>query len=224
MAQRTELNVHARTILGKAAKRLRQKGIIPANIYGHKKEPQAVQLDAVTFDRLRRDHNTRNIFSLHVDDGPAQTALIRHVQIDPISQNVMHIDFARVNLNEVITSKIPLNFVGEAPGVKVEGGMLLRVLEALEVSCRVSALVESLEVDVSVLEHLDDTIYARDIALPANYELGIDPDEPVVKVAVPRAEKAAEAEEVTEAREAAEGEAETSAEQSTAEESEASEQ
>src|SRR5262245_42958092 len=113
MAQRTEIEVSPRTIMGKAAKRLRRQGIIPANIYGHKKEPIAVQLDAVTFDRLRRSHSTRNVLALRLAGSPTQTALIRHVQVDPLTDRVLHIDFARVSLNEEIVSKIPLNFIGE---------------------------------------------------------------------------------------------------------------
>lgn len=186
MAQRTELAVSSRTVMGKAAKRLRQQGIIPANIYGHKKEPVAVQLDAVAFDRLRRSHSTRNVLSLRVDGSPAQTALIRHVQIDPLTDKVLHIDFARVNLSEAITSKVPLNYIGEAPGVKIQGGLLLHLLEALEVECRVSNLVEHLDVDVSVLEAIDSTLHAKDIKLPTNYKLVTDPEEPVAKIAAPR--------------------------------------
>lgn len=190
MAQRTELVVSPRTVMGKATKQLRRKGIIPANIYGHKQEPLAVQLEAITFDRLRRARSTRNILSLRLPDGPAQTALIRHVQVDPITDQVLHVDFARVSLSETITSKIPLNYVGEAPGVKIQGGVLLHLLDALEVECRVSDLVEHLDVDISLLEDIDSTFHAKDIKLPAKYKLATDPEEPIAKITAPRVEEA----------------------------------
>ncbi|HLH62523.1 MAG TPA: 50S ribosomal protein L25 [Ktedonobacteraceae bacterium] len=195
MAQQTELAISPREVMGKATKRLRKAGIIPANIFGHHEEPQAVQIDAIAFDQLVRGHHATNIIALRLPgDAAPQTALIRHVQHDPRSGKVIHVDFFRVSLNERITSKIPLRFAGEAPAVKNEGGVLLHLLDALEIECEAKDLVEYIEVDVTPLTEIDAIIHAGDVKLPENYTLLTDPKEGIAKVAATRAEIAEEAE------------------------------
>jgi large subunit ribosomal protein L25 len=194
MAQQTELAISHREVMGKATKRLRKAGIIPANIFGHKETPQAVQLDAIDFDRLRRSHAATGIIALRLPDGSGiQTALIRHVQHDPRSGKVIHVDFFRVSMTERLNVKVPLRFVGEAPGVKVEGGVLLHLLDALEVECLASEIPENIEVDVSSLTEIDSILHAGEVKLPANMSLVTDPNEGVVKVAASRLEKEIEA-------------------------------
>lgn len=191
MAKAVELVVSPRSLTGKATKRLRRAGLIPANIFGHGETPQAVQLEALAFENLRRSHHATGMLSLKLDGAKnAQTALIRHVQRDPLSGRALHIDFLRVSVRDRITAKVPLRFEGSAPGVKVEGGTLLHLLDALEVECAVGDIVEALEVDISSLEHIDDILHARDVRLLANFTLMTDPEEPIVKVAPPRIEKA----------------------------------
>jgi large subunit ribosomal protein L25 len=176
--------------MGKATKRLRKVGIIPANIFGHKETPQAVQLAAIDFDRLRRSHAATGIIALRLSDNSGiQTALIRHVQHDPRSGKVIHVDFFRVSMTERLNVKVPLHFVGEAPGVKVEGGVLLHLLDALEVECLASEIPENIEVDVSSLTEIDSILHAGEVKLPANMSLVTDPNEGVAKVAASRREK-----------------------------------
>jgi large subunit ribosomal protein L25 len=190
MAQAAELAVSSRPLTGKAIKRLRRAGLIPANISGHGEPAQAVQLEAQAFELLRRGHHATGMIALLLDGAPqAQTALIRHVQRDPLSDKILHIDFLRVSLRDRITAKVVLRFGGNAPGVKVEGGTLLHLLDALEVTCAAGDIVESLEVDISSLAHIDDILHARDVTLPANFTLMTDPEEPIVKIAPPRIEK-----------------------------------
>ncbi len=201
MTQETVLQISSREVKGKATKRLRKAGIIPANIFGHKEESQAVQVNAIAFDALRRARRATGIISLHMSgSNRVQTALIRHVQRDPRTGKILHIDFSRVSLTEHITMKVPLHFVGEAPGVKDEGGVLLHLLDALEVGCTASDIVDYIEVDVSPLTEIDAILHAEDVQLPANFTLITDPKESIAKVAATRAEKA---EEVAEAAEAA---------------------
>ncbi len=214
MAERTELIVAQREKVGKAVKQLRKAGLIPANIYGHKEAPQAVQVDAVAFETLRRSHKTAGVIALRMDGrSRAQTALVRHIQRNPVNGKILHIDFFRVSLTDRITVRVPLHLVGEAPGVKNEDGVLLHLLDALEVECAARDIVSTFEVDVSSLEHIDDTLHASDVALPQGFKLITDPEEAIAKVAATRAEKAEEAEEAAPAAEAPAAPAETSAEE-----------
>ncbi len=194
MAPQTELVISQREVMGKATRRLRRAGIIPANIFGHKEAPQAVQLDAIDFERLRRSHAANGIIALRLPNSSGiQTALIRHVQRDPRSGKVVHVDFFRVSMYERLNVKVPLRFVGEAPGVKIEGGVLLHLLDALEIECLANDIPEYLEVDVSSLTEIDSILHAEDIKLPPNFTLITDPQEGVVKVAASRLEKEIEA-------------------------------
>jgi large subunit ribosomal protein L25 len=184
-----ELVVTPRTIVGKATARLRKTGIIPANIYGHKEASIAVQVDAHTFDRLRREHGLRNIVSLRLPGKQGiQTVLVRHIQYDPLSGKILHVDFSRVSMQERIEMKIPLHFIGEAPGVKLHSGVILHLLEMLPVECKASDIIEAIEVDLSPLTEIDATLYARDVQLPTGYTLAIDGNDPIVKITAPRVE------------------------------------
>jgi large subunit ribosomal protein L25 len=92
-------------------------------------------------------------------------------------------------MTERLNVKVPLHFVGEAPGVKVEGGVLLHLLDALEVECLASEIPENIEVDVSSLTEIDSILHAGEVKLPANMSLVTDPNEGVAKVAASRREK-----------------------------------
>jgi len=185
----TELAVTPRTVVGKATKSLRRNGIIPANIYGHKQDSIAIQIDAHTFDRLRREHGLRSIISLRLPGKKGtQTVLVRHIQYDPLSGKILHVDFSRVSMQERIEMKIPLHFIGEAPGVKLQGGVLLHLLEALPVECKASDIIEAIEVDLSPLTEIDSILHARDVKLPAGYKLAVDADDPIIKLTAPRVE------------------------------------
>jgi large subunit ribosomal protein L25 len=220
MAQQTELELSPREVMGKATKRLRKVGIIPANIFGHHEASQAVQVDALAFERLRRTHGARNIITLRLP-GPAstQTALIRHVQRDPRNSKIIHIDFFRVSLSERINVKVPLHFVGESPAVKNNNGILLPLMDALEVECIASDIPEYFEVDVTPLDEIDAILHAEDVKLPPNFTLITDPQEGVVKVAAPRIEREEEvAAAPVAAAEEAPAAAETATEQASTEE------
>ena len=209
MADRVELEIAPREVLGKKTKRLRKAGIIPANITGHNQPSQAVQVDAVLFDRLRRAHHSTSILTLKMPDATTQTALIRHVEHAPKSGKIIHVDFARVSLTERMTMKLPLNFVGESPAVKNDGGVLLHLVETLEVECLASDIVDNVDVEI------DGVLHARDVKLTQGFTLLTDSEEPIAKVASTRAEVAeanAAAEAAAEAPAQTEAAAETPAE------------
>jgi large subunit ribosomal protein L25 len=188
MADRIELEVAPREILGKKTKQLRRAGLIPANITGHNQPSQAVQIDEILFDRLRRAHHSTSILSLKMPDATTQTAIIRHVEHAPKSNKIIHVDFSRVSLNERMNMKLPLNFVGESLAVKNDGGVLLHLVEAVEVECLASDIVDHVDVDISSITELDGVLHARDVQLPQGFTLLTEAEEPIAKVASTRAE------------------------------------
>ncbi len=190
MADKVELEIAPREVMGKKTKRLRKAGIIPANITGHNEPSQAVQIDAVLFDRLRRAHHSTSLLTLKMPDATVQTALIRHVEHAPKSGKIIHVDFSRVSLTERMTMKIPLNFIGESPAVKNDGGVLLHLVDALDVECLASDIVDNVDVDISTITEIDGMLRAGDVKLPQGFTLITDAEEPIAKVASTRAEVA----------------------------------
>ncbi len=193
MAQQRELEVTNRSVFGKETRKLRREGKVPGNIYGHGQDPIPVEFSGLAFDRLSHQHGAGSVVALKGLRSSVETVLVRRVQRDPVKGKILHVDFTRVRLDERIESRIPLHFVGESPAVKLEGGVLLHLIEALSVECSASDIVESVDVDISGLTTIDAILYARDVKLPAGYKLNIDPDEAIAKVAATRAEQPAAA-------------------------------
>jgi large subunit ribosomal protein L25 len=189
MAERIELDIASRDVTGKATKRLRKAGIIPANISGHKEESRAVQIDAHTFELMRKRHGTSHIISLRMPGAAVESVLIKRVQHDPTTGKIVHVDFSRMSLSERTIVKIRLQFVGDSPAVKNDNGTLLHV-DSLEVECQAGDIVNNLQVDISSLTDFETSIAARDVKLPEKYTLVTNPDETIVRVAAPRTEAA----------------------------------
>jgi len=190
MAKQTELAVSPREVSGKASRRLRAQGMLPANIFGQGTKPQMIQVSSPDFERLRSGHHTSGVIALTIAGTQLpQMALVRHVQRNPITEKILHIDFLRIDLKERITARLPLHFEGSPAGVRVASGVLLHLLETLEVECAAGDIIPFLAVDISHLEKIDDLLHARDIKLPPDYILLADPDEPVVKITQPRGER-----------------------------------
>ncbi len=219
MAGQSSLQVASRTTLGKRVKQLRRKGIIPANLYGRHLPSQPLQVDLYTLDRFMAGHRATHVVDLELEGrkGEVYNALIRHVARSPRTGKILHVDFLRVSMTEPVTVRVPVTLKGTAPAVTVEGGVLLHLLDTLEIECLPGDIPEALELDISTLEKIDDTLHVRDIPLPRGVTLLSEADEPVIKVVAPRAvlaEEAAAAAAEEEAKEAAApaAEAETSEE------------
>ncbi len=194
MAEKVELIVTPREATGKAVKNLRKAGLLPANIYGHHEDSQAIQIEVHDFERILRQHAATGLINLRQSgDGAIQTALIRHVQHDPRSGKPIHVDFFRVSMSERLNVKVALHFVGKSLGVKNEGGVLLHLLDTIEIEGMASDLPEFIEVDISPLTDIDSILHASDVKLPDGFTLITDANEGVAKIAATRSEKAEEA-------------------------------
>lgn len=195
MATQVSLEVATRTMLGKQVKQLRRQGIIPANLYGRHLPSQALQLEFHSLDRFLAGRHATRVVDLHLGGakGEVYNALIRHITRSPRSGKILHVDFLRVSMSELMTVRVAVALKGTAPAVAVEGGVLLHLLDTLEVECLPGDIPESLELDISGLANIDDNLYVRDVTLPHGMKLISDADEPVVKVVAPRAVLAEEA-------------------------------
>ena len=189
------LQVSRREGSGKGvARKLRQNGRIPAVVYGGHREPVAIEVDRKSVSELvtKSEHGVRSIFLLKMSGTDQQRqAMIKDLQIDPISRRIIHIDFVRVMMDEVVRVTVPVHVNGMAKGVKEAGGMLDFQVRDLHVECLPSAIPDAIEVDVSNLE-IHKYIRISDIQVPAGVKILDDPERVVVGVTVARAEVVAE--------------------------------
>jgi large subunit ribosomal protein L25 len=181
MAEQASLAAQRRDVHGKKVRQLRRQGIIPANVFGRGRDSTAIQVQAHDLKRLLAAHGGTRLISLRID-GADEAALLRHVQHDPRTGAIEHVDFMHVEMTQPIRARVPVRLIGEAPAVRVLGGVLLHMSDAIEVECLPRDLPESVELDISQLDQLDATLHVSDVVLPPKVTLLDDPNEPLVKV------------------------------------------
>ena len=175
-----------------AARRERKKSLVPAVIYGHKKEPIAILLGYHDL-ALELQHHHR---LLEVElNGKKEKFLVKEVQYDYLGDKIIHVDLARVDVDERVSVTVALEFKGTPAGA-AEGGMLDHLLVDIEVECPVSDIPETIRANVAHL-NIGDTLLAGDIELPANCKLVTNPENRVAMLRQP-AVKTEETEEVVE--------------------------
>jgi len=146
------------------ARKARAAGRIPCVLYGHGEEPTALSVSAREFELAVRKQGGNPIMSLGLDGGE-HTALIRAVQYDPVSHDILHLDFLRISLTETIEVEVSIRFVGTAVGVKDGGGILEPILRELRVRCLPTEIPPFVEVDVTAL-NIGDSVHASAISAP----------------------------------------------------------
>lgn len=198
------LQVDLRTVLGKKLKALRREGILPGNIFGRGIDSLAVQAPKHVVQQLLRTTGRNDLIDLQVngEDKP-RSVLLRSLQRNPVTSEVLHLDFLQVSLTEKMHADVPLVLIGEPPAVTVYSGILLQNLDHLVVQALPADLPSHFEVDVSGLMELESSIHVRDLVLPPSVEVLSDVDQVVAKVAPPRVAEKEEEEAVAEGEEAA---------------------
>jgi len=190
MAQQANLSAHSRHHTGKgAARSLRRDGKIPAIIYGHGREPEALSVDSGAFARLLTGITAAStIVDVTVDDRTPVKALIREIQRDPLRpSDVLHLDLYEVRADEKITLSVPVHLVGVPDGVRNFGGILDTSLRELEIRVFPADIPGRVELDVTALT-IGHSLYVRDVQIP-KAEILNDADLPVCTVVAPRAEE-----------------------------------
>ena len=170
--------------LGKGgARKTRAAGHIPGVLYGHGETPIPVQVPAREFDLALRHHKGSNpLVSLSVDGGE-YTALIRDVQYDPLSHDILHLDFQHISLTETVEVQVAVHVTGLAVGVKDGGGILELITRQIEVRCLPTAIPSGIDVDVTPLA-VGDSIHVRDLVVK-DVTILTDPNATVATVVAP---------------------------------------
>jgi large subunit ribosomal protein L25 len=204
------LNAVPRVLARRAgAKTLRAAGCVPAIIYGRQAPPQNLEIKAKEMEDLIHHSISENLLvdlTVKDDARPKRLALVQEVQHHPLSGKVLHVDFHEVAENEKVTIMVPVETVGEAEGVKTEGGVLEHVMFKVKARALPKDLPELITVDVSHLK-IGQAIHLGELKAPAGVELVGDKGMAVIAIAAPRTEEE-EAAELAAAAEAVPGEVE----------------
>ena len=171
-SQTAQLTAKVRGELGsRRNKRLRDAGFIPGVIYGHKEDVVPVTLPKRELVR-HLDHGA-HLFALALE-GKNENVLVKDVQYDHLGIEVLHVDFARVDLNERVEVTVPLVLKGEPKG-EAEGGVLQQVVADLEIECLVTQIPSEIRHNVSNMA-LNDVLHIKDLQLPEGVRALQDPD------------------------------------------------
>jgi large subunit ribosomal protein L25 len=202
--ERIELKAQAREGTGKgAARRLRQQGFIPGVVYGPKTETVSLAVNTLEFTKALRGAAGGNaVINLEFEGSgksEPKVVMVQDLHLEPLTHNVLHVDFQEIDLKEEVDVSIPIELVGKAMGIE-DGGILQQIVRELEIRCLPLNIPEKVELDISNLG-IGDSVHVSDIAATGDFEILSASDQTVASVIAP----AAEEEEVEEA-EAEEGE------------------
>ncbi len=187
MSDTIALPAEPRERVGKgAARAVRRAGRVPAVIYGDRKDPLTISLDPRDVDReLHRPGFFATLFDVEIG-GKKHRVLPRDVQLDPVSDRTVHVDFLRVAQDTEVTVNVPVNFMNdeESPGLK-RGGVLNIVRHEIEFSCRADAIPQQIEIDLTGLD-IGDSVHISQIDLPDGVNPTItDRDFTIASIAAP---------------------------------------
>lgn len=201
MAEQIMLSVAKRESTGKnESRRLRRQGLIPATVYGEGKDPVSVSVSGFWLDRLLHSETGENtIFDLALEGTDIRRpAMVKDFQLDPVTDQLVHADFIRVQADHALQINVPVEFEGIPVGVRVDGGRLENPTREVMIECLPANIPSKLSLDISELE-IGQSVRAGDLPLPEGVTLLSDADTPLASVHAKAAEEEPEAEEGVEA-------------------------
>jgi large subunit ribosomal protein L25 len=180
-----ELKADKRETTGKATRRLRHEGKLPAVVYGQR-AAASVEVDMHDFERVYARSGKTQLIDLVVGSGRPTKVLVKEFQISPRTNTPLHVDFHQVSLRERLQVEVPVSVVGEAEPVRGGEADVLQVLHTVRVECVPTKIPEVVEVDISGLAGVDAAVRLSDLQLADGVSVIGDPEEIIVKLAARR--------------------------------------
>ncbi len=188
--EKIELQAQKRESVGKSMNALRKDGFLPSVVYGHDFETVPIQIKYKDFESVFKAAGESTLINLKIGD-KEEPAVIKEIQRNPVTDQIIHADFYKVSLKEKIKAKVPVIFIGESEAVK-GGGILVKTVSELEVEALPQDLPHELSVDISVLANFRDEIKVKDIAVSDKVKIHSNPDDVIALVQEPRKEEVEE--------------------------------
>ena len=167
-------------------KKLRNSGKIPAIVYGHGLKTEHLEVAYPEFEKAFRKAGESTLINLNIAGEKIRNVIIQDVQKHYLNGKYIHVDFYEVSMTEKMKARVPLEFIGVSKAVKENGGVLIQVINELEVECLPADLPHSITVDISGLNDFNAAVHVRDLHISAKVQVHADLNEVVVKVAPPR--------------------------------------
>ncbi len=181
MAENFTIDAQPRTVIGKKVSRLRREGLVPAVIYGAHVDPVHLQIPYRPLQVMLMKAGGTHLIEIGVD-GQSHTVLARQVQRDILRGDILHVDFLAVDMNQKISTQVPIHIVGESPAVETRVGNLTHALSSVTVEALPRDLIFEIQVDISVLKEVGDSIHVRDLNFSDKVTILNNDDELIVHV------------------------------------------
>ena len=159
-----------RDLNGKKNKILLKDGFVPAVVYNAKTESKNIMLDTSTAKQILKNATSTTILDTELD-GKSFKVVVKEIDINPITEELRHISFFEIDESKDMVFSIPFEIIGISPAVKNNLGVLVEVMDSIEVRCKVNDLIPSIKVDISGLEHPGQSISIDELEIPKNISL-----------------------------------------------------
>jgi large subunit ribosomal protein L25 len=176
-----QIKAEKRNVIGKQVKGLRREGKVPAVVYGAGMQPTAIELQSREAERALARATGATLLDLELD-GVTHKVLVREIQRHSIRRDLRHVDFLKVAMDQLIRAEVPIELLGEAPAVKTLGGVLVTVVQAIEVEALPADLPDRVTVSIEGLEKIDDRINVGDLKLSKGVRVLTSAEEVVARV------------------------------------------
>lgn len=177
------LHGSVRTIVGRKVKKLRAEGLTPANVFGKKTASVSLSVKTDEFQTVFAETGETGLIELTLEkEQTPRPVLVHHVQVDPVSGAVLHVEFFQVDLKEKVHAQVPLEFTGTPPAVEQNLGVFLTVLTEVEAEALPAELPEHIAVDVSGLVEVNQELKVSDLDVPKGVTVLTDAGLTVVKI------------------------------------------
>ena len=185
-----QLTINAKQREKKTPNKLRSEGFVPATVYGHGFESHSVQINAKEFSKVPHKAYS-HINELNIE-GERFPILIRNVQVDPVRDTFLNIEFYKIKSDEKLKVKVPLNYLGHSPAI-VAGGVLIVSHSEIEIQCFPKDIPDTIDVNLEEIKEIGQAIHSKDLKISGNIQILAKPEEVLVKVEIPKTHEIEEA-------------------------------
>jgi len=179
--EKTILKAEIRQVFGKKVKNIRKKGLIPANIFGKDFKSQAITINAKEFYKVYKKVKETGVLYLEIENKNLPV-LIASLQKHPVNNQILHVDFKKVDLTQKTQAEVPVEIVGQSPAVLEKGGVLLILTQSLLVEALPEEIPQSIKIDISNLNEIGQEIKVADLLTSASYKILAEKEKVIVSV------------------------------------------
>jgi len=179
--KKTTLAVQKRDLFGKKLKKIRREGLIPANIFGPDFKSTSISVNLKDFLKVYRTEKETGVIHLELDKKEIPT-LIKYLQLHPVTDKILHVDFRKIDLTKKILTEVPVKPVGVSEAVSQKGGILLVQTNTLSIEALPNDIPSEIEVDISAIKDIGGEIKTANLAKSAKYEIKTPSDKVIVSV------------------------------------------